>query len=86
MEGQILEVNDQVLNLFGYTLKESKSLKLSDLVEPGDLSIVIKNIEYVIANGVNQGCRNIGYEQKKEEKYLLKLPQSGWIGMENHML
>ena len=72
MEGQIVEVNDQVLNLFGYTLKESKSLKLSDLVEPGDLSTVIKNIEYVIANGVNQGLQEYRLRTKKGREIFIE--------------
>ena len=55
LKGKILEVNDQALNLFGYSPEESKKLKLSDIIDPVDLPTVFKNIEYVVANGVNQG-------------------------------
>ena len=65
LEGQILEVNDLALNLFGYTLEESKSLKLSDILDPGDLPTAFKNIEYVIANGVNQASQEYRLRTKK---------------------
>ena len=65
LEGQILEANTHALNLFGYTLEESKRLKLSDILEPGDLLTATKNIEYVIANGVNQGPQEYRLRTKK---------------------
>ena len=72
LEGQILEVNHQALNLFGYTLEESKSLKLSDLLEPVDLPTAFKNIEYVVANGVNQAPQEYRLRTNKGEELFIE--------------
>ncbi len=72
LEGKILEVNAQILNLFGYTLEESKSLKIFDIIAPGDLQTAYKNIEYVIANGVNQGLQEYRIRTKNEKEIIIE--------------
>ena len=71
-EGQILEVNDQALNLFGYTLEESKSLKLSNILDPADLTIAFNNIGYVVANGVNQAPQEYKLRTKKGREIFIE--------------
>ena len=72
LEGQILEVNNQALNLFGYTLEESKSINLYDLLEPDDLITASNNIDYVVANGVNQGPQEYRVRTHKGEELFIE--------------
>jgi PAS domain S-box-containing protein len=64
LQGNIFEVNKKTLTLFGYTAEEAKCLNISDILNPADLSIAKKNIEYIVENGANKGLQTYRFVTK----------------------
>ena len=72
LQGNLLEINNKALTLFGYTSAETKNLNISDILDQNDLPTAKKNIAYVIANGANKDLQTYRVTTKTGEEVFIE--------------